>query len=72
MLLLLTETKRYRYADDYDDYDSGSDMEAAAFDVLEEEERSRRRAIKEDQEQEKIEKELAARKAAARKKTGSK
>jgi protein SPT2 len=43
-------------------------MEAAGLDILEEEERSRRNAIKEDIEQERIEKELAARKAAMKKK----
>ncbi|KAI5789136.1 hypothetical protein EDC01DRAFT_659197 [Geopyxis carbonaria] len=59
-------SKRYRYAES--DYDSDSDMEAAGADVLEEEERSRRAAIKEDQEQEKLEAQLAARKAALKRK----
>lgn len=43
-------------------------MEAAGIDVLEEEERSRRAAVMEDQAQEKLERELAARKAALKKK----
>jgi protein SPT2 len=43
-------------------------MEAPGLDILEEEERSRRNAIKEDIEQERLEKQLAAKKAAMRKK----
>ncbi|KAG0642675.1 hypothetical protein HOY80DRAFT_602060 [Tuber brumale] len=56
--------KKYSYID----YDSASDMEATGADVLEEEERSRRVAAKEDAAQEKLERELAARKAALKKK----
>ncbi|RPB02355.1 hypothetical protein L873DRAFT_453687 [Choiromyces venosus 120613-1] len=56
--------KRYSYVD----YDSASDMEATGADVLEEEERSRRVAAKEDAAQEKLERELAAKKAALKKK----
>lgn len=56
----------YRYS--YVDYDSASDMEATGADVLEEEERSRRVAAKEDAAQEKLERELAAKKAALKKK----
>ena len=59
---------RYRYAESYDESDS--DMEAAGLDILEEEEKSRQRAIKEDMEQEKLEKQLAARKAALKKRVG--
>lgn len=59
---------RYRYAES--DYESDSDMEAAGLDILEEEEKSRQRAIKEDMEQEKLEKQLAARKAALKKRVG--
>ncbi|KAA8896281.1 hypothetical protein FN846DRAFT_277763 [Sphaerosporella brunnea] len=62
--------QRYRYAESEDESDS--DMEAAGLDILEEEERSRRNAIKEDIEQERLEKELAARKAAMKKKLGKK
>jgi len=47
-------------------------MEAAGIDILEEEERARRHAIKEDIEQERLEKEHAARKAATKKKLGKK
>ncbi|PWW79229.1 hypothetical protein C7212DRAFT_154808 [Tuber magnatum] len=56
--------KKYSYVD----YDSASDMEATGADVLEEEERSRRVAAKEDAAQEKLERELAAKKAALKKK----
>ncbi|CAZ79905.1 unnamed protein product [Tuber melanosporum] len=56
--------KKYSYID----YDSASDMEATGADVLEEEERSRRVAAKEDAAQEKFERELAAKKAALKKK----
>lgn len=59
---------RYRYAESDDESDS--DMEAAGLDILEEEEKSRQRAIKEDMEQEKLEKQLAARKAALKKRAG--
>ncbi|KAL7267929.1 hypothetical protein RUND412_009470 [Rhizina undulata] len=59
-------SKRYTYYES--DYDSGSDMEATGADIFEEEERSRRTAIKEDLEQEKLEKQLAAQKAAMKKK----
>lgn len=55
---------RYSYANS----DSGSDMEATGVDILEEEERSWRVAAKEDAEQERLEKRLAARKAALKKK----
>lgn len=47
-------------------------MEAAGNDILEEEERARRHAIKEDIEQERLEKELNARKLATKKKLGKK
>jgi protein SPT2 len=57
---------RYRYAES--DYESDSDMEAAGLDILDEEEKSHRKAIREDLEQEKLEKQLAAKKAAMRKK----
>lgn len=60
----------YRYAES--DYESDSDMEAAGIDILEEEEYARRHAIKEDIEQERLEKEHAARKAATKKKLGKK
>lgn len=43
-------------------------MEAAGIDVLEEEERSRKAAVLEDQAQERLEKEMAAKKAAMKKK----
>ncbi|KAI5849013.1 hypothetical protein BZA05DRAFT_401988 [Tricharina praecox] len=62
--------QRYRYAES--DYESDSDMEAAGNDILEEEERARRHAIKEDIEQERLEKELNARKLATKKKLGKK
>ena len=47
-------------------------MEAAGMDILDEEERARLHAIKEDIKEERLEKELAARKAAAKKKLGKK
>ncbi|TGZ83763.1 SPT2-domain-containing protein [Ascodesmis nigricans] len=56
---------RYRYAEDYDDDES--DMEATGMDLLEEEERSRRAAIKEDQMEAKRLEEEAKRKAALKK-----
>lgn len=58
---------RYRYAEDYSDYSDESDMEATGFDILAEEERSTRNAVKEDLEQEKLEAEMRARKAAMKK-----
>ncbi|KAF8249095.1 hypothetical protein K440DRAFT_660459 [Wilcoxina mikolae CBS 423.85] len=61
--------KHYRYAES--NYESDSDMEAAGLDILEEEEHSHRKAIREDMEQEKLEKQLAAKKAALKKKTGT-
>ncbi|KAF8537909.1 hypothetical protein BDD12DRAFT_198394 [Trichophaea hybrida] len=61
--------KHYRYAES--NYESDSDMEAAGLDILEEEENSHRKAIREDMEQEKLEKLLAAKKAALKKKTGT-
>ncbi|KAF3928231.1 hypothetical protein AA313_de0207240 [Arthrobotrys entomopaga] len=56
--------KRYRYADeDEDDYDSESDMEAGGLDLLDEEDYSGQIGRREDLEAEKLERELAARKA---------
>lgn len=65
---LTNKIYRYRYTYYESDCDSGSDMEAAGIDVLEEEERSRRAAVLEDQLQERLEKEMAAKKAAMKKK----
>lgn len=56
--------KRYVYREDSD---SDSDMEATGIDILEEEEISAKRARLEDIEQERLEKRLAAEKAAKRK-----
>ncbi|CUS08642.1 unnamed protein product [Tuber aestivum] len=55
--------KKYSYVE----YDSASDMEATGADVLAEEERSRRAAAKEDAAQEKLERELAAKKSGPQK-----
>lgn len=55
---------RYTYRDETD---SDSDMEATGIDILEEEELSAKRARLEDLEQERLEKKLAAEKAARRK-----
>lgn len=67
-IYLTNKSYCYRYTYYESDYDSGSDMEAAGIDVLEEEERSRRAAVQEDQAQERLEKEIAAKKAAMKKK----
>lgn len=60
-------SSKYVYAEDYSDYSDESDMEATGFDLLAEEERSTRLAIKEDLEQERLEARLAAQKAAMKK-----
>ncbi|KAF3078359.1 hypothetical protein TWF569_008542 [Orbilia oligospora] len=61
-------SKRYVYAEsDEDDGYSSDDMEATGVDILEEEDRSRAAAIREDIEAEKLERQLAAEKAARRK-----
>ena len=67
---MLINMQRYRYAES--DYESDSDMEAAGLDILEEEDRSRRNAIKEDAEQERLERELAIKKATMKKKLAKK
>ncbi|KAF3938417.1 hypothetical protein ABW19_dt0201173 [Dactylella cylindrospora] len=68
-LLLTVLIIRYRYVeDDEDDYYSDSDdMEATGFDILEEEEFSRKTAVREDIEAERLERELAMKKAAKKK-----
>ncbi|EPS40899.1 hypothetical protein H072_5175 [Dactylellina haptotyla CBS 200.50] len=57
--------KRYRYAEseEEDYYSDSDDMEAAGIDILEEEEFSHKVGFREDLEAEKLERELAARKA---------
>ncbi|KAK6532969.1 hypothetical protein TWF281_007136 [Arthrobotrys megalospora] len=59
----------YRDSDDEDDY-SSDDMEATADDILEEEDRSRAVGFREDLEAEKLERKLAAEKAARKKQLG--
>ncbi|RVD82726.1 uncharacterized protein DFL_007141 [Arthrobotrys flagrans] len=64
------QPKRYVYADsDDDDEYSSDDMEATGVDILEEEDRSRVAGFREDLEAERLERKLAAEKA-ARKKLG--
>ncbi|KAK6504165.1 hypothetical protein TWF506_002373 [Arthrobotrys conoides] len=64
-------SKRYVYAESEDDDEySSDDMEATGVDILEEEDRSRAAAIREDIEAERLERKLAAEKAAKRRQLG--